>query len=330
MLESSDGRKHCRKCLLVEQGNTISLSEDGTCSVCREYAEQGKKESVPQLESNLIRILKKFRGRSRYDCMVMCSGGKDSIMSLYLMRTRYQMNPLVFTFDHGFENEEALDNIRRAVEILDTDWVYYRTEYMRTAFIAMIEEDTVAPLCHLCAMWYIRMTYEWAELYGIPLIVAGWTRGQSRESRESGAEYAEMSRQTADFVRKVLRRIPKYKNFPTSMTEAVRLAKRSRKHVMISPHWYLEWEPEKMNHILHEQLGWRAPKESYPRGSTNCSLNFLSVHRTLRNFGYTHYHAEMSKQIRMGEMSRAEAEKLLAINFTEEKVEQVLQSLMKQ
>ena len=54
----------------------------------------------------------------------MCSGGKDSTSSLYYVKKRYNLNPLAFTFDHGFETEEAMRNIKNAVEILDVDFLY--------------------------------------------------------------------------------------------------------------------------------------------------------------------------------------------------------------
>jgi len=258
--------------------------------------------------------------------MVMCSGGKDSVLALYHVKKRYDLNPLVFTFDHGFENEEALDNVRRAVEVLDVDWLYARVSHMREAFARLLDSGTAAPICHLCAIWYMGFVFQTARQQGISLLIAGWTKGQSDTSEPDGREFGDMSRATRQFVKEELRRLPRYRKFPTSMQEAL---KRSRRHrcTIVSPHWYMKWDGDQARSLLENELGWRAPRQSFPAGSTNCLLNFISTAHSLKHHGYTHYHVEMSRQIRMGELSRQEALEALRINFGREEIEGVLEKM---
>ena len=54
---------------------------------------------------------------------------------------------------------------------------------------------------------------------------------------------------------------------------------------------------------------------SYPAKTTNCALNFISARWALDHFGYTHYHVEMSKLIREGLLTRAEALEQLRADF---------------
>ena len=61
-------------------------------------------------------------------------------------------------------------------------------------------------------------------------------------------------------------------------------------------------------------MGWKAPTDT-DTNSTNCLLNFISVHNSMKHYGFTHYHVEMSKLIRRGLMTRAEALDLLRIEF---------------
>lgn len=79
--------------------------------------------------------------------------------------------------------------------------------------------------------------------------------------------------------------------------------------------------------IIQENLGWQYPAQSYPRKSTNCALNFVSVHNSMRDYGYTHYHVEMSKLVREGVMSRDEALKNLETDFSEELLGGILSTL---
>jgi len=69
------------------------------------------------------------------------------------------------------------------------------------------------------------------------------------------------------------------------------------------------------------------PRLSYPAHTTNCYLNFISVHNSMKYFGYTHYHVEMSKLIREGLLSREEAIKNLEINFDQELLNKISQKL---
>jgi hypothetical protein len=237
------------------------------------------------------------------------------------------MNPLAFTFDHGYENSEAMGNIRNAVDILGVDWLYLKSGFMKDIFRKIVVTGSAAPICHLCAIWYMRLVYETSRRYNIPVIVAGWTKGQSMEGQETGQEYFSMSAATKYFILRHLRCDAAYKDFPLSMKEAVKTAGRGSRIVAVSPHWFLQYDPYKAMEILEKELKWSAPALSYPLHSTNCLMNFPSVYLTMRNFGYTHYHIEMSKLIRKGELSREEALKLLEINFGKDLVNSVLKNI---
>jgi hypothetical protein len=238
------------------------------------------------------------------------------------MKRRYRMSPLAFTFDHGFESEDALDNVKHAVDALGVDLVSHRSLFMTDLFRRIVETGSKVVICHVCAIWYMQLSFETARNYGIPLIVAGWTKGQSarKEHGDRGRygkdmpEYAEMAAATSEFI-KSLADDPKYAGFPTSMDEVVRRAWKRHKSVVTSPHWYLPGAPEDLLPILSSELGWRPPRRSYPRGSTNCTLNFLASARSLQDYGFTHYHVEMSELIRAGLLTREEALERLEPDF---------------
>ncbi|HUP56768.1 MAG TPA: hypothetical protein VM598_04895, partial [Bdellovibrionota bacterium] len=65
------------------------------------------------------------------------------------------------------------------------------------------------------------------------------------------------------------------------------------------------------------------PRLSYPGRSTNCALNFISVFNSLKNYGYTHYHVEMSKLIRQGVLSRDEALRDLELNIQKAELNEI-------
>jgi len=320
----------CATCVLPEIPPHITLGPDGTCNICQEHR---RKEKTPLfLESDFLKILDKKRGRHRYDCLVMCSGGKDSTAALYFMKERYKMNPLAFTFDHGFEQSDAIHNVRRAVDKLGVDFVFYKTGFMKDMFRQMIKSKSKAVICHPCSIWYMDLAYTMAKRFDAPIIIAGWTKGQSVKQEVMSscgcnvhqAEYKAMARETQHFLDTQLKHMPKYKNFPRTMEKMLKRAKKRHRAMVLSPHWFLPYTPDEYVEIIREKVGWEYTASSYPRKSTNCALNFVSVHNSMRDFGYTHYHVEMSKLVREGVLSRDEALVNLNMDFGDDFMNEIL------
>ncbi|MCK9431052.1 MAG: 7-cyano-7-deazaguanine synthase, partial [Candidatus Omnitrophica bacterium] len=146
----------CKRCVLPEHKPDILLNAEGVCSVCLEY-DKLKQPLDKSLETDFIKLLNTYKSKGEYDCLVMCSGGKDSTSALYYMKKRYKLNPLAFTFDHGFETEDALENIRNAVEVLGVDFLLFKSDFMLEMFSEMVKTDSRAVLCHPCSIWYMDL-----------------------------------------------------------------------------------------------------------------------------------------------------------------------------
>ena len=224
----------CNRCILPESQPDIWLNDDGVCNVCVEHekARLGDRQTA-LLETDFIKTINKYRGKGDYDCLVMCSGGKDSTSALYYMKRRYKMNPLAFTFDHGFETEDAMKNVQRAVEILDVDYMIFRSTYIHDLVKKILESGSRAVICHLCSIWYMDLTFTMAARFKIPIIIAGWTKGQSTRQPVmtkcacsiDAPEYRSMGEATVEFL-KSLKNDPKYRDFPQSMEDVLKRAKK--------------------------------------------------------------------------------------------------------
>lgn len=329
-----NNRRTCSKCVMPESPPWITLDESGVCNLCHKYEsekETQKKDEGRLFESDLVKIFNKYKGKNKYDCLVMCSGGKDSTSALYFIKKRYKLNPLAFTFDHGFETKEALDNIHKAVEKLGVDFLFFRSEFMKDMFKKIHETNSKAVICHPCSIWYMSLTYDIAARFEIPIIIAGWTKGQSMRKEVmskcacniSEPEFVAMGEATQEFIEKHLKTDPKYKDFPASMEEVLKRAKKKTNAMVISPHWFLPIGQEAYVDIIKKELDWKQPEYSYPGRSTNCELNFLSSYNSLKHYGYTHYHVEMSKLIREGLLTRDQALKDLEWTLSEEAIAQI-------
>ena len=87
--------RRCTKCILLETYPYISFDKDGVCNFCNDYEKQkflGEQE--------LLKTLDKFRSKNgEPDCIVGLSGGRDSSYGLHLIKKKYEMNPIAYTFD---------------------------------------------------------------------------------------------------------------------------------------------------------------------------------------------------------------------------------------
>lgn len=325
-------RTICRRCVLPESPPDIRLDAEGVCNVCRVHdaAAADTADAPPALETDFIRILEKHRGKHKYDCLVMCSGGKDSTAALYYMKKKYRTNPLAFTFDHGFETDDAMANVRNAVDALGVDFMFFKTDAIKRLFAKITSSGSGAVICHPCSIWYMQLTFDMAARFDIPVIIAGWTKGQSARQdvmskcacNVDAPEFASMARATKEFLA-TLKDDPDYGDFPTSMEDVLARARKKHKAVVLSPHWFLSSTADDYVEIIQRECGWKYPLQSYPAKSTNCAMNNLSVYLTMQSYGYTHYHVEMSKMIRQGLLTRDEALELLKINFDKALIDEI-------
>lgn len=95
----------------------LVFDDSGECSACRaaKYKEQINWE---ERKEEFKRILSQYKGKgkSKYDCIVPISGGKDSTFQVYMVKKVHGMNPLCVHFEPTAPSvlgRKNLDNIRK-------------------------------------------------------------------------------------------------------------------------------------------------------------------------------------------------------------------------
>jgi len=333
----------CKRCVLPQAPPDIWLDREGVCNIChnfdRQQALEARSKDRGLLETDFLKILDKHRGKKEYDCLCMLSGGKDSTAALYYVVHRYKLKPLVFTFNHGFVPDEHLESAQKTVQRLGVDFVYFQTNFMKDMFRKIVSTKSRVVICPVCSLWYMLKTYEIAAMFDVPIIISGWTKGQTSGGSRSVLskcacdqdpdEFRSMSAATREFMDKHVRTDPKYKDFPRNMDEVLKIAKRKYKYrgIVLSPHWFVPGGPEEYVPVIQKEVGWDYPQRSYPKKSTNCDLNFLATKLAMKNYGYSVYHIEMANMIRMGVVSRPEAIELLKMDFGDDLLNGILSKL---
>ena len=123
LIEATRRRKslrRCTRCVLPETMPFITFDAEGVCNYCRNYRPK-------QLlgEDKLQQMLSRFRSRDGSpDCVIAFSGGRDSSYALHLLKRRYDMNPIAYTYDWGMVTDIARRNQARMCGKLGVEHIW--------------------------------------------------------------------------------------------------------------------------------------------------------------------------------------------------------------
>lgn len=96
--------KRCKNCILPQTYPFIHFNNDGICNYCTSYKER-------KLKNNLDKIFDQIRSKDGSpDCLVGLSGGRDSCYGLHLLKRKYNMNPIAYTYDWGLTTDKSRRN----------------------------------------------------------------------------------------------------------------------------------------------------------------------------------------------------------------------------
>lgn len=299
--------KTCRRCVLPGDGPDLSLDATGLCPLCR--AEQASKRPTPPAEADLVKLLGKHKGKGEHDCLMLCSGGADSLAALHLAVRRFKVRPLVVTIDQGFAAAGALENVERAAARLDVDWLATRTVDAWPLYRQVLESRSPAPLGALTALVTTALACRTAERFELDLLLTGATPGQP--SQPGGAAGLLAAATPLPSIGKAIfdaldagRRLSKrLEDLPRSTEE---LRKKYKKKQLISPFTWVPL-PAADRQRLAEELGWKPLPGGVPHGSASCRLDPLATFLAVRRHGLSHHHLEVAARVRAGDLPREPA-----------------------
>lgn len=181
---------YCKKCILKSSNPGITIDDNGLCNICNgehnnEMIRHYRKSiaSYKKFEKN-VRLNPETRN---YDCIVMFSGGKDSINIVERMTNQEKLRVLPVTIDLPFESEKAKEHMQFVTNALDVDYMTIKPSKKR--YIEMMqcifkEEYNGAPLnmektpkfkhlgpCIMCTCFMTLLTCLLAKHLNIPYVL---------------------------------------------------------------------------------------------------------------------------------------------------------------
>lgn len=322
--------KRCTRCIMPEVEGHVSFDDNGVCNVCNNFDDL--KVGVVENKQHggheeLMKKIERYRGDidSKYDCAVGVSGGKDSMMTLYIAKKELGLNPLAIFIDNGFSLDEMYHNIKSATDLLGVDLIVYKVNAAKDIFKYLLQTKKPVYYCRVCHALIDVYVREVASKYNIKLLLGGYTKGQEFAKSE---ELFWIFDESDKNVHNELSKSPELRDTLNILDNLAIYLYENYSHIgQVNPFQYMDYDKEKILQFLIKEMNFKSPNDSWPKGSTNCSFNFVSQHLAVKHWGYSQHETEESTLIRNNEISREKALEIIETPILMEKVEEELAKL---
>lgn len=312
----------CSNCVMDTTDSKIVFDDKGVCDHCNTY----HKDILPnwhtdeigdrEIAAKISKIKKKGLGKD-FDCIIGMSGGIDSSYLLHQMVTKFELRPLVFHVDAGWNTQIAVNNIEKIVDRLNlhlyTEVINWEEmKDLQRAFFKSGVPHIDTPQDHA----FFATMYKFASQHDIKYILTGgnystecirnplewmWYQSDFIQIKDIHTKFGEMELKTFPLTNILWHKIylPFFKNIK-----------------LIRPLDYFHYDKEQATAQLEEIYGFqRYPQKHFESRFTK----FYESYWLYERFGYDVRKVQYSSLILTGQITREEAlEKLKYKPYSEE------------
>jgi len=298
----------CVRCIMDTSDPEIEFDAAGVCNHCKTYFQRMETEvrRGPEAETALADLAERIRreGRNkRYDCIIGVSGGVDSTYVAYLVKQQLGLRPLAVHLDNGWNSELAVDNIKRALDVLEIDlktqvlnWEMFRD--LQLSFLKSSVSNLEIPTDHAIT----ALLFDEALRQGVRYIVAG-SNVATEAIYPASWEYPHYDYK---FIRSVHQRfgsqsLATYPRLSLPKLAYCVFVRRIRYVPLLN---YVNYSRQQAMQLLTEHLGWR------PYGDKHYESIYTRWYQGYylpTKFGIDKRRAYLSCHVLAGDMTRQEA-----------------------
>ena len=311
---------YCKECLYPSVSVLLNIHDDGICSGCRSHKSflNSPDEFWKKREKKFQELLNEYKNESYYDCIVPVSGGKDSYYQTHVICKKYNLKPLLITYDgnnwlpEGEYNRNQLKNKFDIDHIMWSPSVDVLKKLNRLAF-KKIGDMNWHDHCGIVTVPIIM-----AVKFKIPLIIWGETEWDIAGiyGPEDVVEFSNRSRhenslrgyEWYDFIEnneeKLTEKDFAWAKYPSD-EEILSVGVRG---IYIGN--FFKWDGKRNAELMKEKYDWRASKKPFERTYRNFSnldnrySNGASDLLKFVKFGYGRCTDHASKDIRNKHINR--------------------------
>ncbi|WP_252179576.1 N-acetyl sugar amidotransferase [Endozoicomonas sp. 4G] len=313
--------KYCKRCVYPENHPLSPIFDDrGICSGCLVHEEKYQIDWDSK-QKELDKLFSQYRERpgTSYDCIIPVTGTGDDFFVVDTIKNRFQLNPLLVTYNTHFSTKVGVRNLARLITELDCDHM------MSTVGPDTIKEITRITLKKIGDIyWHVlagsqTFPVQVATKLDIPLIIWGVNGWLDQVGMFSHHDQVEMTKK----VRKEhsLRRLDAESLLGSSTKISAKdlqaytypsdeqLEKSRVRGIYLGN--YVLWDSQKQIEEMIEKYGYEtSPQErTYNTYESIYCGNNASVHDYVKflKYGFGKVSDHASRDIRLGRLSRSEA-----------------------
>ena len=302
--------KICKKLVLDTTYPGIKFDENGISNQYWDYHKNVKnnwkvnQEGLNELEK-IISKIKKNQANKEFDCILGLSGGADSSYMLHVIVKEFNLKPLVFHVDGGWNSEIAVSNIKNLVDKLQLDLFteVINWEEMKDFQLAMFKSG-VPHIDIPQDMAFIGVLYKFARKYNIPYILNGGNISTECVQRPLDIIYwGSDMRHINDILKKFA--TLEMKTFPFSSAFYHKLYLRYFRNIrVIKPLNYINYIKKDAMQLMSDLYDWKPyPQKHFESRFTR----FFEGYWLPTRFGFDMRRVDLSSLILTNQMSREEA-----------------------
>ena len=321
----------CTKCILPETYPQIKFDDSGVCNFCNSYEKQ-----IFLGEEKLEKILSKYRkSNGEVDCLFGLSGGRDSCYALHLIKKKYKMNPVAYTYDWGLTTDISRMNASKVCgklgveHIIRSADIQKKREYVNLNLQSWLKKPHLGmlPIIQVGDKEFITQGAKIAKELNIGLVIHG--AGYQLEQREFFLGFTGVNQKiknnqpmvSYNLINKIrlffwysFQFIKNYNYLNKSIFDNLKgfLIAFFFKHNFLQVFDYEEWDEKKIISTLNNEYDWEEDLKYGPNqwrvGDGQTSLNNLIYYSVA---GFSEFDNFRSNQIREGLITRDEASDLV-------------------
>lgn len=324
--EAMQAMRRCSRCLLPETMPFIVYDQQGVCNYCHSYTPW-----VRRPEGDLEAELAKYRSKDGSpDCVVAFSGGRDSSYGLHLLKTKYGMTPLCFSYDWGMVTDLARRNQARMCGKLGIEHIWISADIkqkranIRANVLAWLKKPDLGliPLFMAGDKQFFWHASETIKATGIPLSVFCTNRLEKTDFKTGflGLRPTDSEMRNKPSSLRLKSKVdlawgygsrflsnPRYLNrsIPDTLFAAFSYYGIEQEHLFMFD--YLRWDEETINRALIDEYDWETAPDtpSTWRIGDGTAPWYNYIYHTVA--GFTEFDTFRSNQIREGMLTRDEA-----------------------
>ena len=325
----------CTKCVLNERFIGIRFDDEGICNFCRSAKSLEQQRSIrSKYEAKFQKLIELNKNKGSYDCLVAYSGGKDSTYTLHLLKERYDLRLLAYSFDNWFQSDRARRNIRAVMGNMNVDHITVMPgfESIKKIVLGSMSEDMYSAkamarasnICTSCISIVRSIGFRLAIEQEIPFLIFGMSPGQAPMATAVVKTNPQMLRTMQEtLLRPLFDRLGDV--IKPFFLEQRHFDKADYFPYSINPLAFVDYD-EDVIYETADKYGWKKPDDT-DANSTNCLLNALANQVHIDQVGVNPYAYEIAELVRAGCMTREQGLARLAEPFPAEQIAEVKKQL---